>query len=376
MGTKMAKVIIFQTPVRYGGGEKQLIILSREFKKRNLDFWIINLAKSQEFEQELKKEGINFLTITNKKLGDSPSKKKYFLYLFSLMSKIFNKNVKKLWQESDVVWARDFPANFFVYFLIKLFGKKNKKFIYSRHSHKNMESGITKMIYEKVLSEFDVLIGVSSLVSESLKKVFPKLKEKIIAIPNGVDSFPFRINESKEKLRKELKLPVDEVLGIYVARFAPSKNHIFLIEILKEIKNFKMILIGDGEAKEEFLNLVKKENLEERVICLGYVKNEIVPHYLKAVDFCLFPSKGEGFSNSILETMISGLPVVIFKDIYSAEYGPDILVAKDEKEFVEMVKKIIENENLRKELGEKVKLCSKNFDISNVCENYLKLFAS
>jgi glycosyltransferase involved in cell wall biosynthesis len=372
----MAKVIIFQAPVRYGGGEKQLIILSREFKKRNLDFWIINLAKSQEFEQELKKEGINFLTIANKKLGDSPSKKKYFLHLFSLMPKIFNKNVKKLWQESNVVWARDFPPNFFVYFLIKLFGKKNKKFIYSRHFYKNPESGVIKMIYEKVLSEFDVLIGVSSLVSESLKKVFPKLKEKIIAIPNGIDSFPFRINESKEKLRKELKLPVDEVLGIYIARFIPSKNHIFLIEILKEIKNFKMVLIGDGETREEFLNRIKKENLEERVICLGYVKNEIVPHYLKAVDFCLFPSKGEGFSNAILEVMISGLPVVIFKDIYSVEYGPDILVVKDEKEFAEIAKKIIENENLRKELGEKVKLWSKNFDIVNVCENYLKLFES
>jgi len=107
---------------------------------------------------------------------------------------------------------------------------------------------------------------------------------------------------------------------------------------------------------------------------LGYVRNEIVPHYLKAVDFCLFPSKGEGFSNAILEAMTAGLPVVIFKDIYSAEYGPDILVAKDEKDFIEMTKKLIENEDLRKELGEKVKLWSKNFDIVNVSENYLKLF--
>jgi glycosyltransferase involved in cell wall biosynthesis len=370
----MAKVIIFQTPVRYGGGEKQLTLLSKEFKKRNLDFWIINLAKSQEFEVELKKEGVNFLTITNKKLGDSPSKKKYFLHLFLLIPKIFNKNVKNLWQESNVVWARDFPANFFVYFLIKLFGKRNKKFIYSRHFYKNPESGITKMIYEKVLSEFDVLIGVSSMVSDSLERSFLKLKDKIVTIPNGIDVSHFKTNKSKEELRKDLKLPTDEVLGIYVARFTPNKNHIFLIEVLRKIKNFKIILIGDGETKEEFLNRVKKENLEERIIYLGYIKNEIVPHYLKAVDLCFFPSKGEGFSNAILEAMTAGLPTVIFKDIYSAEYGPDILVAKNEKEFIEMTKKLINNENLRRELGEKIKLWSKNFDIANVCEKYLKLF--
>jgi glycosyltransferase involved in cell wall biosynthesis len=370
----MAKVIIFQTPVRYGGGEKQLTLLSKEFKKRNLEFWIINLAKSQEFEAELKKEGINFLTITNKTLGDSPSKKKYFLHLFLIIPKIFNKNVKKLWRESNVIWARDFPANFFVYFLIKLFGKRNKKFIYSRHFYKNPESGITKTIYEKVLSEFDVLIGVSSMVSDSLQKAFSKLKDKIITIPNGIYGSPFKINKSKEELRKELKLPADEVLGIYVARFTPNKNHLFLIEILIDIKNFKIVLIGDGATREEFLNRVKKENLEERIIYLGYIKNEIVPHYLKAVDFCLFPSKGEGFSNAILEAMTAGLPTVIFKDIYSAEYGPDILVAKDEKEFIEITKKLIENENFRRELGEKARLWSKNFDITNVCENYLKLF--
>jgi len=370
----MAKVIIFQTPVRYGGGEKQLALLSKEFKKRNLDFWIINLAKSQEFEAELKKEGINFLTITNKTLGDSPSKKKYFLHLFLLILKVFNKNVKQLWRESNVVWARDFPANFFAYFLIKLFGKRNKKFIYSRHFYKNPESGITKMIYEKVLSEFDVLIGVSSMVSDSLEHSFPKLKDKIVTIPNGIDVSPFKTNKPKEELRKDLKLPAGEVLGIYVARFTPNKNHVLLIEVLREIKNFKIILIGDGETREEFLNRIKKENLEERVIYLGYVKNEIIPYYLKAVDFCLFPSKGEGFSNAILEAITAGLPTIIFKDIYSAEYGLDILVAKDEKEFIEITKKLIENGNFRKELGEKVKLWSKNFDIANICENYLKLF--
>ncbi len=369
----MVKLIIFHTPVRYGGGERQLVLLSKEFKKQNLDFIIINLAKSDEFEQELKKENINFLTITNKSLGDSPSKRKYLIHFLSLLTKIFNKDLKNYWDNAETIWARDFPANFFVYVLIKIFGKKKQRFIYSRHFYKNPDHGIFKIIYLKVLSYFDKLIGVSEMVSESLKNTFPNLKDKIITIPNGIDLSQFEIQENKESLRKKLNLPLNKILTIYVARFTLPKNHIFLIDVVKKVDGFVMILIGEGETKEKIITKIKEEKLEGRFLLLGYIKNELIPLYLKAADICLFPSKGEGFSNAILEAMASGLPVVIFKDIYSQEYGNNILVANSEEEFINYTKKLIEDEKFRKEIGEKLKQDALKLDIRNVVMQYLKL---
>jgi glycosyltransferase involved in cell wall biosynthesis len=370
----MAKLIIFHTPVRYGGGERQLILLAKEFRKQNLDFVIINLAKSDEFEKELKKEEINFFTITNKSLGDSTSKKQYLFHFLSLLTKIFNKNLKNFWDNAKIIWARDFPANFFVYVLLKIFGKNNKKLIYSRHSYKKPEQGIFKVIYSKVLNRFDKLIGVSAMVSESLKNTFPTLQDKIITIPNGIDLTPFEINETKEKLRFKLNLPLNQTLAIYISRFTLLKNHIFLIDVANKINNFLIVLIGEGETKEEILKKIKEEKLEDRFLLLGYVKNDLVPLCLKASDLCIFPSKIEGFSNAILEAMASGLPVVIFKDIYSQEYGENILVANNEDEFINYTKKLVEDEKFRKELGEKLKQDALKLDIKNIAEKYLEIF--
>ncbi len=370
----MAKLIIFHTPVRYGGGERQLVLLSKEFKKAGLDFVIINLAKSLEFENELQSNRIEFLTINNRSLGDSPSKKSYLIHFFLLTSNSFNKNLRNFWNSAEVVWARDFPANFFVYFLSKIYGRKDKKFICSRHFYKNPEKGIFKLIYSTVLNTFDIIIGVSNYVSNSLIENFPELKNKIFTIPNGVDLANFNIKETKEELRRKLSLPPDEILAIYVARFSPQKNHLFLIKISKEIPNLKIILIGDGETKNEFIKKAKEENTFERFIVSGYLKNELMPLYLKVSDFCLFPSLGEGFSNAIIEALSAGLPTIIFKNIYTKEYEDGVLIANNEEEFIELARKLYANINFRKEVSIKAQKLVQKFDIGNIAEKYIEIF--
>jgi glycosyltransferase involved in cell wall biosynthesis len=82
----------------------------------------------------------------------------------------------------------------------------------------------------------------------------------------------------------------------------------------------------------------------------------------------------EGFSVVILEVMASGLPAVIFENVYSKELGKNILVAKNEEEFINHAKKLVEDEVLRKELGEKLKQDALKLDIRRVVEKYLEVF--
>lgn len=372
----MAKVIIFHTPVRFGGGERQLVLLGKEFLLNKLDFIIVNLAKSEEFENALKQDNIPFLTIKNKYLGDTPSKKDYLKHLLTLLLQIFNNELKNLWSSAHSIWANDFPANFFVYFLIKIYGGKNKKLICFRHSYKNPEKGIFKKIYQNVLNTFDVIIGVSEYVSNSLKTVFPEIKDKIIFIPHGMDTSLFEISKSKLDIRKELNLPLEDILGIYLARFASPKNHLFLIKVLKEVNNFKIILGGDGEMRDKFLEEVKANSLEDRVIYKGHIENNLVPLYLLASDFCIFPSKVEGFGIAILEAMASGLSVIIFDSVYSKAHGPHVLVAKSEDDFIQYVKNVINDKNLREKLGKLNKEYVKNnLDIKMICHQLIQILS-
>ena len=99
---------------------------------------------------------------------------------------------------------------------------------------------------------------------------------------------------------------------IYVARFIPEKNHLFLINFIQKYKdhNFELLLIGDLNAYfEEFL-LAHIENVHNKV---KYIKN--TPHvrqHISQSDIFVFPSEyTEGCPNVILESMSEGVPVIV-----------------------------------------------------------------
>ena len=115
--------------------------------------------------------------------------------------------------------------------------------------------------------------------------------------------------------------------------------------------------------------------MTNRIICPGFIPNEIVPLYLKACDFCVYPSIAEGFGVAIVEAMASGLPTVIFESVYIEEFGKNILVAKDGPEFICHVKNLVENEDYRKDLSQKCKDDTRKLSIENIAQKYVKTFA-
>jgi len=170
----------------------------------------------------------------------------------------------------------------------------------------------------------------------------------------------------------------DGILGICVGRLSPFKNQKFLIKVAKEIKrdDFYILIIGDGDEYENLKKEIEKEKLEDRVRLLGFIPSNEIPYYLKASDIFLYPSLKEGFSVVILEVMASGLPVVIFKNIYSEELGKNILVANNEEEFINYARQLVESKSFREELGSKLKQDALKLDIRKVAEKYLEVFGN
>jgi glycosyltransferase involved in cell wall biosynthesis len=370
------KIAIFSTPVSFGGGEKQLIVLLKELQKHHIDLILFNLARAQEFETALLQNNIKFISI-GKDLGFSPRFTKYVIYFFEILpSIIFNPKFKEVFFNYDILWARGFPANAILALGKMIFKNKKYKLVYSHHAEKHYKGKILRFINLFVLQKFDVIIGVSSLVVNSLKSIFPEISERIILIPNSVDFSKFSTNVTKEKLREELELPKDAILGIYPARFSKSKNHLFLVKLLQEIENndFKVVLLGEGETKELFFKMTKDLGLLDRIVYGGFVKQEILIKYLLACDFCVFPSLAEGFSNAVLEAMAAGLSVVMFKNIWTEEYGKNVIVCEDEVEFIEKTKKLVFDPDYRKKLGIACKNDIKHLSPEEIANKYLEVF--
>jgi glycosyltransferase involved in cell wall biosynthesis len=370
---KNMKILSILSPVKFGGGERLLLDKAKVFRDKGIEYVIVCLNRSPEFEKFLNEEGVNYFNLTNIEFKQTPSRKEYLFLFFKLLPKIFK--LRKLIQKEkpNILLSNGFPAVFLVPLSV-LFLKAKPKIFYVHHFQKQKENFLIRKIYLWFLRRYEKIIAVSSATTNSLKNVFPEIKEKILTIPNGIDTKRFEIKESKEELRRKLNLP-DGILGICIGRLTPFKNQKFLLKVAKEINrdDFYILIVGDGDEYENLKREIEKEKLEDRVKLLGFIPSNEIPYYLRASDIFLYPSLKEGFSVVILEVLASGLPAVIFKNIYSEELGKNILVANNEEEFMSYARQLIENKSFREELGGKLKQDALKLDIKKVAEKYLEV---
>lgn len=134
-------------------------------------------------------------------------------------------------------------------------------------------------------------------------------------INNGINVSEFTSisDNSKNSVLKELALPEDVILIGHVGRFSESKNHFFILKVLKKLidedENYMLLLVGDGPLKEKVIEDAEKLGILMNIRFLG-VRTDI-PRLMKAFDVFLFPSLFEGFGIVTLEAQSAGTPCVV-----------------------------------------------------------------
>ena len=143
--------------------------------------------------------------------------------------------------------------------------------------------------------------------------------KKFEVLPNAIEAKKYIYDETiRKRVRKELKIEDKIVIG-HIGRFHPQKNHTFLIDLFEQVnlksKQFVLLLIGEGELKENIQALVKEKKLQEDVLFLGM--REDVNEILQAMDIFLFPSLYEGLGIVTIEAEAADLPVVCSTNVPS-----------------------------------------------------------
>jgi len=169
----------------------------------------------------------------------------------------------------------------------------------------------------------DRYVIVSDFFRSWLHEMCRVKDERIVYIPNGVDTEKFRPldfgseweavpSESRERLRRQLGLPPDNLLVGTVGRLDPVKDFPTLMKGFNQIKDgfprAKLVIAGDGPVRSNLSRLGKELGLESSLIWLGE-RNDI-PELLPCFDIFVQTSIFEGMSNTILEAMASGLPII------------------------------------------------------------------
>lgn len=142
-------------------------------------------------------------------------------------------------------------------------------------------------------------------------------QNNVIIIKNAVNFDRFTPDVSKiQQLKKELNLEGKFVIG-HVGRFTSAKNHKFLINVFTKISSIKenavLLLVGDGELNRDIHRWIKSSEIESKVIFIGKVNNP--EDYYPLFHVFALPSIFEGLPITVIESQISGTPVVASKAV-------------------------------------------------------------
>lgn len=134
---------------------------------------------------------------------------------------------------------------------------------------------------------------------------------KVVTIHNGVDSVRFSPADSSEA-REALGLPIGATVIGTIGRLDPVKDQAGLIEAFSGLAESGstpiLAIVGEGPSRLALEEEIRRRNLSQRVRLFGERRD--VPTVLRAFDLFVLPSRAEGMSNTILEAMATGLPVV------------------------------------------------------------------
>lgn len=207
----------------------------------------------------------------------------------------------------DIIHLHDRDFSVLEMFFLKLNGFSGK-FIYHSHNVKSPNSIIRKIAkpFLSVLMKLSSSKNLACSINAG-KALFGKSRFTIIHY--GVNK-EYYSNLKYRGSQKTLRL-------IHVGRYMDVKNHIFLIELSKLLRekkiDFQIDCYGHGPLKNKLNIIINNEDLSDFIKLHTPVNN--IYEKLDNCDIFLFPSKFEGLGIVILEAQAAGLKVVISENV-------------------------------------------------------------
>lgn len=255
-------------------------------------------------------------------------------------------------------------------YLAKLYTKiTGKKFVTTYHT-----SGIPKHFLHR---KADYAIAISSELKRELVNRFGYNKEQIKLIYNGISKDKFNRKPSeglKNNIKMQLNLPLEKPLLGFVGSLNKKKGIDILLEACSKITNvdFHIVLVGDGD-KNWLLNLINKFRLDNKISV--YPFQDPVKFY-SIFDVFVLPSRKEGFPLVSIEAMMMGIPTIRSNveganDQIKHNINGFIFKNEDVQELSKYIRLLLQNNELRKNMGQKARLYATNKFSADIMINKL-----
>ena len=216
------------------------------------------------------------------------------------------------------------------------------------------------------IKKYDKIVVLTQEDKESNWKGF----KNVIAIPN-----PSTFHCEKPSTQEHKRI-------ISVGRLSMQKNYASLIRAYRNVADkhpdWTLEIFGEGEQKIALQTLILQLKLEKHVFLKGYTNN--VQNAMSQSSIFVLSSIFEGFGLVIVEAMACGLPVVSYdcpcgpKDIITEGEDGYLVPINNEKVLAEKISLLIEDEELRKDMGKAAIMKAEQYNVNNITTLWMNLF--
>lgn len=359
----MKRILYFGMSNNLGGIENFVINYYRKIDKSKFK---IDFVKTQDkicFEKEIVDNGSKIYHITPRRKNFI----KYYIELYKLLKK--HKEYKIIHVHLNTLSSIE-PC---------IIGKMTgKKVIAHSHSTWNGHKFITKVL-NKINSILINKVSDKRLACSKLAGEYMFKKGEFYIIKNAIDAKKFIYNqEIRKKIREEININKEFLIGM-VGRLEYVKNHIFVLNVLKELlkeeNNIKLIIVGDGSLKNKLYNYCKQQDIDSKVIFTG--ERNDVDEILQGLDLFVMPSELEGLGIVAIEAQAAGLKTLVSEAIPQEAYITDLIESISIKNTTKWKNRILQlyktlNIDKRRNTFEEIK--NSGYDIESEVTKLQKIY--
>lgn len=341
-----------------GGAEKQALILTKLLIDKGIDVILINWNGEKVDQRNLK-------FISDNSFRYYPMNGSYIKKL-----KKFQKIIKH--DEISIVMSYLTLANF-VSGISKIFNRN----LITIGGIRNERLPYYKFLFEKLIHNY--LNDATIFNNYSAKGKFEKRgfnREKIYVIQNAIESDNSYLSS---------KASNGEIRIVTVGRFVKQKDYETALKSFCKLverernREFKYYIVGYGPLEKDIRSMAEQMKIDSKIEV--FINPPDIPRILKSSDIFLNTSLFEGVSNSIMEALVAGLPVVatdVGDNSYLVKNGYNgyLVNCRDVDTIVDKLQYLSGSKDARKEFGENsIKLVETEFSKKRLLDSYLSLFS-
>jgi GalNAc-alpha-(1->4)-GalNAc-alpha-(1->3)-diNAcBac-PP-undecaprenol alpha-1,4-N-acetyl-D-galactosaminyltransferase len=195
-------------------------------------------------------------------------------------------------------------------------------------------------------------------------------KKKLTILPNPLSS---------ELISNKKRNTSKENIVLSVGRLDKNKSQDLLIRAFSNINTdgWRLIFVGEGLEKHNYINLTKSLELESKVSFVG--NSTKVYDYYNSSKIFAFTSQSEGFPNVLIEAMYFELPCISTNcpsgpsEIINEGSNGFLIPVNDQNSLEKKLSLLMSSEDLRKNIGENAYLNAKEYQTENIVKRWDKI---